>query len=149
MPIKKYGTHSALNIFEFRSYWTRTETYEALKVYIDMNFDGLKDAVISMLGGGKCRINPEKFQNDMTSFADRDDVLTLLVHLGYLAYEEDDQSVFLPNMEIAGEFRNAIEGSKGWKRMADIIRNSDALLEATLKCDERAVEKGIEAAHYE
>lgn len=179
LPIKKYGTHSALNIFDefsmtdpkflaeyvgftenevrqlcgdysmdfeearkwydgyvfgenlhiynpksivdsmynrkFRSYWTRTETYEALKVYIDMNFDGLKDAVISMLGGGKCRINPEKFQNDMTSFADRDDVLTLLVHLGYLAYEEDDQSVFLPNMEIAGEFRNAIEGSKGWK----------------------------------
>lgn len=93
----------------------RTEAVSGFSESIDMNFDGLKDAVISMLGGGKCRINPEKFQNDMTSFADRDDVLTLLVHLGYLAYEEDDQSVFLPNMEIAGEFRNAIEGSKGWK----------------------------------
>lgn len=169
LPIKKYGTHSALNIFDefsmtepkqlaeyvgftekevknlcsfyqmnfeearqwydgyllgedthiynpksivdamfnqkFTSYWTRTETYEALKVYIDMNFDGLKDSVTAMIGGGKCRVNPEKFQNDMTSLGNRDDVLTLLVHLGYLAYDERSREVFIPNMEIEGEFR--------------------------------------------
>lgn len=213
LPIKKYGTHSALNIFDefsmtdpkflaeyvgftesevrqlcadyrmdfeearrwydgyvfendmhiynpksivdsmynrkFKSYWTRTETYEALKIYMDMNFDGLKDAVISMLGGGTCRINPEKFQNDMTSFGDRDDVLTLLVHLGYLTYQESDHMVRIPNAEIAGEFRNAIEGSEGWERLAEVLQNSEALLEATLNCDEVAVAEGIEAAHME
>ena len=213
LPIKKYGTHSALNIFEefsmtdpkflasyvgftkeevkelcmtyhmdfdeaqqwydgylfdgdmhiynpksivdamrnhkFKSYWTRTETYEALRVYIDMNFDGLQDAIISMVGGGKYRINPEKFQNDMTSFASKDDVLTLLVHLGYLAYDETKQSVFIPNMEIVGEFRNAIDGSKGWERLAQILCHSEELLEATLNMDEKSVAKGIEAAHME
>lgn len=75
---------------EFNSYWTQTETYEALKVYMDMNYDGLKDSMILMLGGGRCKIDPQTFSNDMTTFQKKDDVLTLLVHLGYLAYEAED-----------------------------------------------------------
>lgn len=73
---------------EFQSYWTGTETYEALKVYIDRNFDGLKEAIIAMLGNGHCKIDPSTFQNDMTTFKAKDDVLTLLVHLGYLTYDK-------------------------------------------------------------
>lgn len=88
-----------------------TETYEALKVYMDMNFDGLKDSILEMMGNGRCRINYRKFQNDMTTFKSRDDVLTLLVHLGYLAYDEAAKEVFIPNMEIYDEFENAVEGT--------------------------------------
>ena len=73
---------------DFQSYWTGTETYEALKVYIDMNFDGLKEAVIEMLGGKPCKINIRQFQNDMTTFKTKDDVITLLIHLGYLTYDK-------------------------------------------------------------
>lgn len=135
--------------FKFKSYWARTETYEALRIYIDMNFDGLKDAIISMVGGGSYRINPEKFQNDMTSFESKDDVLALLVHLGYLAYDEAKQLVSIPNMEIAREFRKAIDGSKGWKGLADVLRNSEALLEATLNMNEQTVANGIGAVHTE
>lgn len=213
LPIKKYGTHSALNIFDefsmmdqgvlasytgfledevkalcgqharefenarlwydgyqfadnihvynpksivdavrtgkFKSFWTHTETYEALKVYFNMNYDGLKDSIIAMLGGEKWRINPRTFQNDMTSFQSRDDVLTLLVHLGYLAYEEESKSVFIPNLEIAEEFKNAVEGTAGWERIAEIIVNSEKILEATLRMDERIVAKGIDAVHSE
>ena len=94
---------------KFKNYWIGTETYEALKIYIDMNFDGLKDAITAMLGGGTCKINPRTFQNDMTSFESRDDVLALLVHLGYLAYEEESQTVSVPNMEILIEFQDAIQ----------------------------------------
>ena len=90
-----------------QSYWTQTETHEALKVYIDMNFDGLKESIIEMLGGGRSKIDTRKFQNDMTTFSTKDDVLTLLVHLGYLAYDEDTEEVFIPNHEIAGEFLKA------------------------------------------
>ncbi len=106
----------ALTWKDFQSYWTQTETYEALKVYIDMNFDGLKEAIIEMLGGGRSKINTRKFQNDMTTFSTKDDVLTLLVHLGYLTYDEDTEEVFIPNHEIAEEFLNAIDGS-GWAGM--------------------------------
>ena len=41
---------------EFHSYWTGTETYEALKVYMDMNFDGLKDSILEMMGNGRCPV---------------------------------------------------------------------------------------------
>ncbi len=111
---------------EYGSYWTGTETYEALKWYINMDFDGLKEAVIIMLGGGRCRINPQRFQNDMTSIKSRDDVLTLLVHLGYLAYDEQTREVCIPNREVADEFENVIEDG-GWGHVADAIRQSEEL----------------------
>lgn len=73
---------------KYSNYWTKTETYEALRDYIDMNFDGLKDTIINMLGENTCKVDTGSFQNDMTSMKSRDDVLTLLIHLGYLAYDE-------------------------------------------------------------
>ncbi len=94
---------------EFSSYWTQTETYESLKCYIDMNMDGLKETLIQMLGGTKCEIDTGTFQNDMTSLKNRDDVLTLLVHLGYLAYDADQKSVFIPNEEVRLEFLRAVK----------------------------------------
>lgn len=72
---------------EYDSYWTSTVAYESLKDYICMNFDGLKDCIVQLLAGGRCRVNTDTFANDMTSFKSRDDVLTVLIHLGYLAYD--------------------------------------------------------------
>src|SRR5699024_3060630 len=69
---------------EFDNYWTSTETYEALKFYIDINKDGLKDDVIKMLAGENVPVQTSSFQNDMSTFEVKDDVLTLLIHLGYL-----------------------------------------------------------------
>lgn len=212
LPIKKYGTHSALNIFDefsmtnskrlaqyvgfteeevkalcqkykmdfeeakrwydgycfrriehiynpksivdamleeaFQSYWTRTETYEALRVYIDMNFDGLKDAIIAMLGGIPCRIDAGTFQNDMMNFQGRDDVLTLLIHLGYLAYDEAKQEVLIPNEEVRGEFLRAVRQSS-WHEVTDAVERSEELLEATLNCDAKKVARGIDLVHME
>ena len=76
-----------------------------------MNFDGLKDDVTKMLAGGSCVVNPAKFQNDMISFKSRDDILTLLVHLGYLTYDAEHQEVWIPNEEVKSEFVNAMEDS--------------------------------------
>lgn len=133
---------------EFQSYWTGTETYEALKSYIDMNFDGLKDAITEMLGNIKCKINYRKFQNDMTTFKSRDDVLTLLVHLGYLGYDEVMKEVFIPNVEISEEFENAIEG-EGWHTVAKMLKDSEDLLDATLRGDADEVARRLDEAHME
>lgn len=130
----------------FGSYWTQTETYESLKSYIEMDFDGLKNAIVTMLGGGHYRINPRKFQNDMTSMKSKDDVMTLLIHLGYLAFDASKGEVFIPNQEVAGEFENAIEDG-GWGEIAAAIKSSEALLDATLHGDANAVAKGIEDIH--
>ena len=133
---------------EFRSYWTGTETYEALKVYIERNFDGLKEAVVEMLGGGSCRINTRHFQNDMTTFKSRDDVLTLLIHLGYLTYNSHTGEVLIPNNEIADEFLNVIE-DPGWEGLTESLNRSQQLLEDTWRMDGEAVAAGIEAIHSE
>ncbi len=209
LPIKKYGTHSALNLFDeysmidmgelselagftedevrqlcekygrdfgetklwydgyyldgihiynpksvidsirrkkFGSYWTRTETYEALKIYLDMNFDSLKESIISMIGGNRCKINPLKFSNDMTTFLSEDDVMTLLVHLGYLGYDSFTSEVFIPNEEIRGEFINATDG-EGWNELAKAINSSEDILKAIWNGDAAAVAVGIENVH--
>ena len=63
------------------SYWTSTETYDALKTYIDMDFDGLRTDIVRMLGGERVKVNTRSFRNDMRNFRTKDDVLTLLIHL--------------------------------------------------------------------
>lgn len=133
---------------EFQSYWTGTETYEALKLYIDMNFDGLKEAVVRMLGGGRCKINIRQFQNDMTTFKTKDDVLTLLIHLGYLTYDKREGAVFVPNREISQEFLNAVDGS-GWDGLIRALKRSEELLKNTWALDGNAVAEEIEAIHSE
>ena len=211
LPIKKYGEHSALNIFEeysmldsaelamffgfteeevhglctstgmdfqdverwydgylmngihiynpksvvdavrrgkCKSYWTGTETYEALKVYIDLDFDGLREAVVGMLGGARCRVDATTSQNDMTTFKTKDDVLTLLIHLGYLAYDEDTEEAFIPNQEIAQEYMRAIKVG-GWGGLTEALNCSEELLRSTWALDGETVAAGMSAIHSE
>ncbi len=212
LPIKKYGTHSALNMFgeysmtspkifaeyigftedevkvlcsryqmdfetmkswydgysfpkashiynpksvvdallseEFTNYWTQTETYEALREYIDTDYDGLKESIIQMLAGNRCRVNTRTFQNDMTTFRNKDDILTLLIHLGYLAYDSETASVYIPNAEIWEEFKNAVEGS-GWSEVITLLKNSEQLLLATWNGDAEKVAGMIDRVHSE
>ncbi len=135
----------ALTWKKAKSYWTGTETYEALKVYIERNFDGLREAVVEMIGGGQCRIDPTTFQNDMTTFRTKDDILTLMVHLGYLTYDEQSNQVFIPNQEVAQEFLRAIKVG-GWGRLMETLNCSEELLESTWAMDTDAVAKGVEEA---
>lgn len=131
---------------EFGSYWTQTETYESLKLYIDMDLDGLKESIVQMLGGTHYPINTRTFQNDMTNIRCKDDVLTLLIHLGYLAYDSLKKEVYIPNEEIRQEFVCAVEKGKH-QELARLIRTSDYLLRETLCMNENAVATAIEAAH--
>lgn len=128
------------------NYWTSTETYESLKHYISMNFDGLKDAIIQMVAGGRCKIDTNMFENDMVSFHSRDDVLTILVHLGYLAYDGATTEVTIPNEEVRSAFIRAIKKSN-WNYVIEAITASDELLQATLRGDGEAVAQGIDKVH--
>ena len=133
---------------EFGNYWTSTETYEALKVYIDMNFDGLKDDVIELLSGESISVQTSSFQNDMTTFKLKDDVLTLLIHLGYLGYIKKEEKAYIPNKEVVDSFVNSIKSSN-WKETTKALLNSRELLEATWNKEEEKVAKYIEEAHLD
>ena len=133
---------------DFDSYWTKTETYEALKKYIQLDMYNLKALVTRLIAGESVPVNPDKFQNDMTTLESADDVLTLLVHLGYLTYDFYNQKVTIPNQEVQKEFINCIEDG-GWEPVMDAIRSSDELLSATLDGDEEKVASMIEQAHQQ
>ena len=151
---EQYSMYSPKSVVEamlrhkFGTYWNQTETYEALKIYIQMDMDGLKDSVIRMLAGESVSVNIGTFSNDMTTFATKDDVLTLLVHLGYLTYDSADETVRIPNKEVSQEYVNAIS-TMNWYGVAESVEASRKLLEALWEMDAGAVAAGIEKAHEE
>ena len=105
-----YNPNAVVNLMllgEFQSYWSQTGTYESIIPLINKNFDGLKTAVIAMISGDEVNVRTATFQNDMITFRNKDDVLTLLVHLGYLAYNQSRQTAYIPNEEIRMEFIDA------------------------------------------
>ena len=113
-----------------------------------MNFEGLKDDIIRMLAGGRCKVNPTKFQNDMNIIRSKDDVLTVLIHLGYLSYNWRRDECYIPNHEVAGEMVNAVEVNN-WKHVVAALEASEQLLQDTLEGDAEAVARGIDAVHDE
>ncbi|MDE6220206.1 MAG: AAA family ATPase, partial [Lachnospiraceae bacterium] len=118
----------AMRRHKFSNYWTSTETYDALKIYMDMDFGGLRADIVQMLGGGRVKVNTKSFQNDMRNFRTKDDVLTLLIHLGYLAYDSGTAEAFIPNKEIIEEFENAMSVG-GWSEVMRVLKESEKLLE--------------------
>ena len=210
LPIKKYGTHSALNMFDeysmlsskgiekyigftdeevsnlckqydinfddmkswydgyrlnetelycprsvvkaiaertFGGYWTETETYEALAKYIAMNFDGLHDTLEELLSGQPQPVDTRTFTNDMVTFANKDDIMTLLIHLGYLGYNSSNKTVYIPNKEIADEFVVSMKATGLWKETVETVLQSRQLLADTLQGKADIVAQAIEKVH--
>lgn len=98
----------AMNRLCLGNYWTATETYDAVKPYIDADFTGLRGDIVQMLGGNHVKADITGFQNDMQNLRTKDDVFALLIHLGYLTYDANHKEVFIPNKEIMNEFKNAM-----------------------------------------
>ena len=95
-----YSVISAIWYEKYGSYWTTTGAYDLVVTYIQMNFEGLKDDIIRMLSGERVYVDTTEFLNDMHIVRSRNDVLTLLIHLGYLTYDFETQECFIPNKEV-------------------------------------------------
>ena len=139
---------SAIRRRRFIGYWNKTATYDAIVPYITMNFDGLKDDIIFMLAGGRCSVDPTGFQNDLAVVNSKDDVLTVLIHLGYLSYDGATGECFVPNKEVRDEMENAVKAAK-WPYVIQALEKSRKLLSDTLAGNCEAVARGIEAVHDE
>ena len=133
---------------EFKSYWSETASYDAIVPLINMNYDGLKTAIIEMLSGAEVKVNTATFKNDTVNIKSKDDVLTYMIHLGYLGYNETKKTAFVPNEEIRQELTTAVE-SKPWNEMLKFQQESENLLDATLDMDGEAVGTQIEKIHNE
>ena len=115
---------------------------------INMDFDGLKTAIMTMLSGDAVPVRTTSYQNDMVSFRNKNDVMTALIHLGYLAYNQDEQTAYIPNEEIRSEFLDAVEETQ-WNEFFDYHKLSRGILTATLDMDAETVAELIEKVHQE
>ena len=144
-----YNPCAVINLIfqgNFQSYWSQTGTYESILPLINMDFDGLRSAIIDMLSGDTVEVIPYFFQNDMVSFRDKDDVLTLLIHLGYLGFNQKRNQAFIPNEEIRFEFAMATKLNK-WSELISFQKESRALLNAVLDDDTEKVAEMLEKIH--
>lgn len=133
---------------EFKSYWSETASYEAVTPLINMNYDGLKTAIIEMLSGANVKVDTATFKNDTVNIHSKDDVLTYMIHLGYLGYDQYTKTAFIPNEEIRQELTVAVE-SRSWNEMLMFQQESERLLDATLDMDGVMVGTQIEKIHNE
>jgi hypothetical protein len=148
----KLSVYSPLSVVEamstgrIKNYWNKTESYEALAEYIRRDYDGLKEAVTLLMDGGRIRVDTSTYQNDMTTFHGRDDVLSLLIHLGYLGFDDEQSEVFIPNREILDEFRTSTKGSE-WKAAFRAFERSEELLKSTWDEKSDRVAELLEEVH--
>ena len=131
---------------EFKSYWSETASYDAIVPLINMNYDGLKNAIIEMISGAEVRVNTATFKNDTVNIKSKDDVLTYMIHFGYLGYNQKLKTAFVPNEEIRQELTDAVE-SRRWSEMLEFQKDSERLLDVTLDIDGTAVSTQIERIH--
>ena len=146
-----YNPNAVVNLMlegEFQSYWSGTASYEAIVPLINMDFDGLKTAIIEMVSGASVEVDVGSFQNDVENIVNKDDVLTYLIHMGYLAYSSVNRMAFVPNEEIRQELIRATK-RKEWNEMLKFQQESEDLLDATLDMDGEIVAAQIEKIHEE
>lgn len=144
-----YNPRAVVSIMKkgkFRSYWSETSSYEVVVPLISKNFDGLKNAIIEMLSGMEVEVDTATFKNDPAQIESRDDVITYLIHLGYLGYDETKRTAFVPNEEIRQELSIAVKSSN-WDELIGFQQESRRLLAATLAMDEKQVAEKIAKIH--
>ena len=140
-----YSVMRAVRDGKCRSYWQRTSAAESLLTYINMDFEGLQELVARLIAGEEIEVDVDGFENDFESFKSKDDVLTLLIHLGYLTYQEDEKTVRIPNEEVRIEFHKILKGTNASAKWIWLIQKSRRLIEDTIAGDGRKVAEAISA----
>ena len=138
----------AIKNHDFDSYWPESTTATELMDYIGQDYNGLTKTIAELVGGLDVKVNTGGFSNDLTSFTGKDDVLTLLIHLGYLAYDSDQQTAHIPNEEIRKEFQRSIHEAKH-EATLNRLKESEQLFLDTIQKHEDAVASQIEKVHME
>ena len=150
-----YNPNSVVNAATYKkfiSYRTKTETFESLQEYIDMNMEGLRDDIVKLIAGEDVIVDVSTFSNDMVTFHSKDDVLTLLIHLGYLAIKGSTNLgviVHIPNEEIKLEFKTCVKNNNRYAGVYDLIKNTDVLLNDIWSLNSEAFAKIFDEAHQD
>jgi hypothetical protein len=130
------------------NYWTKTAAFESLKEYICMDYEGLKEDIVTVLSGGRCPVDTLQFENDLANINSRDAVLTVLIHLGYLAYDTETEEAYVPNGEVRYALSVAVKETD-WTPVINALKRSERLLKLTWAGEAEEVAEYISQVHME
>jgi len=146
-----FNPNSVMQSILFRnydSYWSKTASFMAIETYLHIDADNVRSKIIEMMNGESISVRVSSFRNDMKNINTCDDVLTLLVHLGYLSYNPATQCVSVPNTEVSGEFENAVSVA-GWGELSKAVNSSLSLLNDTINLKKDKIARAFDDYHFE
>ena len=132
---------------ECNSYWPETASYEPISEQINRNADGIQEAIIKMLTKESVPVDVSSFLNSLDSIETRDDILTYLIHLGYLSYDAQNETCTIPNLEIQKRWKTIVSRASNYKNVNQVLAQSDQLLNDTIACQADKVAEGLRQAH--
>ena len=131
------------------NYWHATGSYEVVSDYIKLDYDGTKTAVLEMLSDREVPVKVVDFKNRLDEIKTKDNVLTYLIHLGYLNYDKKTKLCRIPNQEIKEEWMSALQDADNFSKIAEMIRDSDKLLYLAQNGVAEEVAAALDKAHTE
>jgi len=147
--VELYNPRSVVKVVsskKFGDYWTQTSAIESVIKYLKYKNGDLKKTLALLMTGSKACVDVTMFENDLTKIYSEDSALTVLIHLGYLAYDEETKSCYIPNYEISKEFERAVKVID-WKEYSNPIKSSLDLYEATINEDLDFINKTLDYNH--
>ena len=131
----------------YKSYWSATAAYDIVKEAINLNFEGLKDDIIKLCSGTSIRIyDIESFNTAEKNFPNKDSIYVYLVHLGYLGYNDEESTIYVPNEETRRELLHSVRDNN-WPQYESALKLSDEVLVATYRHDTETVASLLSKIH--
>ena len=136
---------SALKDNYCRSYWTRTGRQDEVLIYLKYNIAEVRVDVIEMVLGKTVDIFiDEDFRAGQGAPKTREEIYSAMITYGFLTYY--DGTIKIPNKELMQEFESAIK-DKSFGYVAELARNSEDILYATLDKDENTIIEKLHNIH--
>ena len=131
----------------YKSYWSATAAYDLVKEVINLNFEGLKDDIIKLCSGTSIRIyDIESFNTAEKNFPNKDSIYVYLVHLGYLGYNDEDSTIYVPNEETRRELLHSVRDNH-WPQYESALKLSEQVVVATENKDTETVANLLAKVH--
>ena len=131
----------------YKSYWSATAAYDLVKEAINLNFEGLKDDIIKLCSGTSIRIyDIESFNTAEKNFPNKDSIYVYLVHLGYLGYNDEDSTIYVPNEETRRELLHSVRDNH-WPQYESALKLSEQVVVATENKDTETIANLLAKVH--
>ncbi|MCI8648493.1 MAG: AAA family ATPase, partial [Firmicutes bacterium] len=134
----------ALNRGSCQNYWTETGPMNEVADCIEHNAGEVREDIVQMVAGNPVEVELNGYSAAEQSMNTRDEILSAMVVYGFLSYHEEELQI--PNHELMLKFQRVLSRSS-MGGISEIVKQSKAMLQATLTEDEEKVAAILKETH--